>query len=200
MAKTDPAADTPLTPRPVLIVLTQGYADWETPLIAAAASDFYGLKVRHATPGGGDVTSMGGLHVTGLPDLSLLPDEIVVVCGGNIWTTDSAPKIGPFLRKAHDDGHVIAGICAGVIPMARAGLLDKGAHSTNGLPFMDHYVPGYAGRARHQDTSSAVSDAGIITAAGTAPLTFALEVLKAAGVPSLQRGEMRQMLLAETRD
>lgn len=197
MTETIPAADTPS--RPVLIVLTEGYADWETPLIAAAGADFYGVKVRHATPGGGDVTSMAGLRVTGLPDISLLPDEIVVICGGNIWTTDNAPRIEPFLRQAYEDGHVIAGICAGVTAMARAGLLDKGAHSTNGLPFMDHYVPGYAGRARHQDTSSAVADARIITAPGTAPLTFALEVLKAAGVPSLQRGEMRQMLLAETK-
>ncbi len=196
MTGPDPAADAPL--RPVLIILTEGYADWETPLIAAAGTSFFGLKVRHATPGGGDVTSMGGLRVTGLADIDPQPDEIIVLCGGDIWTSDGAPKIERILCNAHDEGHVIAGICGGVTALARAGLLDKGAHTSNGLDFMDQHVPGYAGRARHQDTSCAVADAGIITASGTAPLSFALEVLKAAGVPSSQRDEMRQMLQAET--
>lgn len=185
------------TTRPVLIVLTEGYADWETPLISAAGRDFYGAELRHATPGGGDVTSMAGLRVTGLPDIAPQPDEIIVICGGGIWTTDKAPKIEPLLRAAYDAGHVIAGICAGVVPMARAGLLAEVAHSTNGLPFMDYYLPDYPGRDNHRDTPQAVADNRIITAPGTAPLTFALEVLKAAGVPSLQLGEMRQMLLAE---
>ncbi|MFD1797549.1 thiamine biosynthesis protein ThiJ [Paracoccus aurantiacus] len=183
--------------RPILIVLPNGYADWETPMISAAGADFYGVQVRHATPGGGDVVSMAGLRVTGLPDIAPRSDEIIVLCGGDIWASDNPPEVEGMLRKARDAGHVIAGICAGVTALARAGLLEGTDHTSNGTDFMDSVVPGYAGRERHRDTPRALSDNGIITAPGTAPRSFAEEVLRAAGVPEDQLNQMRALLQAE---
>ena len=54
-------------PTPVLITLIDGFADRETPLIAGIGGDFHRLSAACATSGGGVPTSIGGLHVTGLP-------------------------------------------------------------------------------------------------------------------------------------
>lgn len=184
-------------PRPVLIVLPDGYADWETPLISAAAGSFFGLSVRHATPGGGDITSMAGLCVTGLPDVVPAEDEVIVICGGDRWLAPDAPDLSAILRAAHARGQTVAGICAGTVVLGRAGLLEAVAHTSNGRDFLDHYLPGLPGRERYQDGPAAVSDGGVVTAAGTAPVSFAQAVLTAAGVPEAQTAEMRALFAAE---
>ncbi|MFI0396826.1 DJ-1/PfpI family protein [Paracoccus jiaweipingae] len=185
------------TLKPILIVLTQGYADWETPLIAAAGASFYGVSVRHATPGGGDVTSMAGLRVTGLPDISLTGDEVLVLCGGDIWTGPQAPDLSSLLQAAQNRGQTVAGICAATLALGRAGLLDDVDHTSNGADFVDHFLPGYAGRGRYCDQPAAVSDGGVITAAGTAPVSFARHVLAASGVGADNLAQMQAMLGAE---
>lgn len=183
--------------KPVLIVLPQGYADWETPLISAAGAAFYGLEVRHATPGGGNVTSMAGLQVTGLDDVTPNGDEVVVLCGGDIWTGPQAPDLSALLIQAHGRGQTVAGICAATLALGRAGLLDHVDHTSNGPDFIDNFLPGYAGRGRYCDQPSAMSDGGVITAAGTAPISFARHVLAAAGVAADDLAQMQAMLGAE---
>ena len=106
--------------KPVMIVVLDGFADWETPLIAAVGGDFYGLSCRHVTPGGGDVRSMGGLAVTGLADAVPRADEIVVLCGSEAWTRPDAPDMSTMLRSTHARGNAVAAICAGTLALARA--------------------------------------------------------------------------------
>ena len=188
---------TDISLRPILIILPDGFADWETPLIAAAAPEYCGVTVRHATPGGGDVRSIGGLTVSGLPDIALDGDEVIVLCGGDLWAGDQSPDLSDLLRKAHANGQPVAGICAATLALARAGLLETVAHTSNSPKFVDHYLPAYRGRDRYVDQPRALADGGIITAPGTAPVSFATEVLRAAGVPETTLSQVIGMITAE---
>lgn len=184
--------------KPILIVLPDGFADWETGLIGGAAPEFCGVTVRHATPGGGPVRSIGGLTVRDLPDIVLQGDEVVVLCGSDLWSEPQAPDLTEMLQNAHRRGQTIAGICAATLALGRAGLLDAVDHTSNGLWFVDQHLPGYAGRSLYRDVPHAVADGGVITAPGTAPLTFAALVLRAAGVPDEVVMQMRSVMTAET--
>lgn len=183
--------------KPVLIVLIEGFADWETPLIAGIGGDFYGLNARYVTPGGGDVTSMGGLHVTGLPDIEIAGDEVLVLCGSDGWTREGAPDLTATLRAAHARGQTVAGICAGTLALARAGLLSGRDHTSNGLDFLRYHLPDYADAEHYRDVPRAVSAGGVVTAPGTAPVTFAIEVLRVAGLPEDRLAEFRAIATAE---
>lgn len=185
--------------KPVMILLLDRFADWETPLISGVGGDFYGLKARHVTPGGGNLRSMGGLSVTGLEDAVPREDEIIVLCGGEAWTRDPVPDLGDMLRAAHGRGQTVAGICAGTLVLGRAGLLDGRAHTSNGLDFLRHWLPAYAGAGHYRDVPHAVADGGVITAPGTAPATFAAEVLRAAGLPQDRLDEFLAIAGAEVR-
>ncbi|MCV2447388.1 DJ-1/PfpI family protein [Paracoccus sp. DMF] len=185
--------------KPVMIVVLDGFADWETPLIAAVGGDFYNLSCRHVTPGGGDVRSMGGLAVAGLADAVPRADEIVVLCGSEAWTRPDAPDLSAMLQSTHARGNAVAAICAGTLALARAGLLAGRAHTSNGLDFLRHWLPDYAEAAHYRDQPRAVADGGIITAPGTAPITFAAAVLRAAGLPQDRLDEFLALAGAELR-
>ena len=185
--------------KPVLIVLIDGFADWETPLIAGIGGGFYGLDATYVTPGGGDLTSMGGLRVAGLPDFAPQGDEVIVLCGSDGWTGPDAPDLTGMLRAAHARGQAVAGICAGTLALARAGLLNGRAHTSNGLDFMRQCVPDYTAVETYRDVPHAVADGGIVTAPGTAPVSFATEVFRAAGLPDDKLAEFHQIATAEHR-
>lgn len=185
--------------KPVMIVVLDGFADWETPLIAGIGGSFYGLPARYVTPGGGRVRSMGGLTVEGLADAVPQPDEIVVLCGGDAWTRPDAPDLSAMLRQVHARGTAVAGICAGTLALARAGLFSGRAHTSNGLDFLRHHLPDYDAAAQYRDQPQAVSDGGVISAPGSAPITFAAEVLRAAGLPRDKLDEFLTLAGAEVR-
>jgi transcriptional regulator GlxA family with amidase domain len=166
----------------IVTVLTEGFADAETALLNAAARSFFGLDTRFATPGGTAVTSAGGMRVT--PDLALEDVDIdavdaVAVCGGAIWQTPQAPDLGPLLHAAHDRGKVLGIICDATIAAARTGLLDDVDHTGNAAGDLEG--TGYDGTTRYRDVPHAVSDQKVITAAGTAPVSFMAEMMRALG-------------------
>ena len=82
--------------RPILILLSDGFADWEIALLSAAAPDYYGADVRLCSLDGGDLKSMGGLRVTGLDELTRGRTTLVVThdeqtaraCDRIIWLED----------------------------------------------------------------------------------------------------------------
>lgn len=189
--------------RPILILLSDGFADWEIALLSAAAPDYYGADVRLCSLDGGDLKSMGGLRVTGLDRFAPTGDEVVVVCGGIGFEAEGGreliARMGPPLRQARADGAAIAGICAGVRVMADAGLLDGKRHASNGREWLNDVSPGYAGAELHLDQPEALRDGDIITAAGTSPVSFAAEVLAAAGLADEKVEEFRKFLGAEHR-
>lgn len=171
----------------IVIILTEGFADWETTLLGAVAHGFYKADVRYAAPGGRQVLSSGGMKVT--PDMALEAVDVaaldaLVVCGGTIWQTPEAPDLTHLLNDAQEYGKVVAAICDGTVAAARTGILDKVRHTSNGAGYLD--ASGYAGKALYQDVPHAMSDGRVVTASATAPVSFMAEVMKAVGLADEQ--------------
>ena len=166
-----------------ITILTENFADWETALFNSTARLYYGLYTQFATPGGVPVTSSGGMLVTpqlALEDISLADLDLLMVCGGSSWQSGKAPDVSALLRAAREQGIVLAGICDGTRVLAQAGVLDNVRHTSNSADNLRD--TGYAGAALYQDVPWAVADGSIITAPGTAPVSFTAEVLRALGI------------------
>jgi putative intracellular protease/amidase len=167
----------------IVTVLTEGYADWETALLNAVARSFYGIETRFATPGGKPVTSAGGLKVTpdlAVEDIDVAAIDALVVNGGVAWSQDDAPDISAVLLAARDAGKTVAGICDGTLALAKAGVLDSVSHTSNSA---ENLPPtGYQGVSHYQGQPSAVVAGKIVTAPGTAPVSFMAGVMQTLGL------------------
>ncbi len=167
----------------LVTILTESFADWETTMLNAVAKGFYGAKTAYASPGGKPVTSMGGMRVApdmALEDIDVSGLDALIVCGGASWKGGNAPDISAVVLAAHRAGKVVGGICDGTFALARTGLLDSVAHTSNGVGYLDE--TGYGGKGRYRDVPGAVTDHRVITAPATAPVAFMAAVLEAAGV------------------
>lgn len=185
----------------VAILLTEGFADWEYALIAGTGL-YYGIDVEFFAPGAGQVRSQGGLTAVVSRDfggIAAWRPDVVVAIGGTIWETAAAPRPDGLLRDQYDRGAAVAGICGGTLALARAGLLDRVAHTSNDLDFLLRNAREYAGSGRYVQSATAVSDCRLITASGAAPVSFAAAVLAVAGVDGRQIEHFRTMLAAEHR-
>lgn len=167
----------------IITILTEGYADWETALLNAGARSYYGIDTKFATPGGTPVTSAGGLKVTpdlAVEDIDMAAIDALVVNGGTAWSQPDAPDIGASLIRAQAAGRTVAGICDGTLALARAGLLDDIAHTSNSP---ENLPPtGYKGAGHYRDQPQAVVAGRIVTAPGTAPVSFMGGVLETLGL------------------
>ncbi|MGP1397920.1 MAG: DJ-1/PfpI family protein [Inquilinaceae bacterium] len=187
----------------IAIVLTEGYADWECAFLNGVGRGFYGLDTVNAMPGGRTVTSQGGLRTVATARLEDVgPDRYdgLVICGGTIWETEQAPDAGRIAAAFVRAGKPVGGICGGTLALARAGLLDDRAHTSNGLDFLSTNVPDYRGAKGYVDTVGAVSDRNVITAPGTAPVHFTGEIFRAAGLDDGAVAGFLGMLAAEHRE
>lgn len=169
------------------IVLTEGYADWECGLLMATARHACGAQTAVLTPGGKDVTSLGGIAVTsaGKAEDAVPADfDVLVLCGGTIWQSDAIPDLSAPVGRFVDAGKPVAGICDATLALGRLGLLDERAHTGNYREQLKEVVPAYRGAAHYRDQPQAVHDRGVITASGAAPVSFAREILEAIGLGS----------------
>lgn len=166
----------------IVTILTPGFADWETALLNAVARSYYEVETRFATPGGMPVTSSGGMHVT--PDMAIADikaEEIdaLVICGGSAWSLPDAPDLSDLIQQVHAAGKPVGGICDGTLALARSGVLDHLKHTSNDAQNLPK--TGYAGAEHYQDQPTAVSDGKIITAPGTAPVSFMAKIMEELG-------------------
>lgn len=164
----------------IVTILTPGYADWETALLNAGARSYYNMDTRFASPGGAEVVSSGGMRVVpqmAVDDIDVSDLDVLVVSGGSAWQAEDAPEIGKVLQDARAAGKIVAGICDGVLSLARAGLLDNVKHTANGPESLPD--TGYAGGAYFTGSPKAVLDDRIVTAPGTAPVSFMGAVFEA---------------------
>ncbi len=184
----------------VAIILTQGFADWEYALVAGTGGPFYGLEVQFFAPEAGDVRSQGGLVCVvsqRLGEISKWSPEVVVVVGGNIWESENAPDIGALLTAQHTGGGVVAGICGGTLALARAGLLNETPHTSNDANFLGQNAKGYSGFGCFRESVSAISDNRVITAPGTAPVSFTAAIFESIGLDQEVVRQFRMMMAAE---
>ncbi|KAJ03135.1 DJ-1/PfpI family protein [Sulfitobacter mediterraneus] len=184
----------------VAVLLAEGFADWEYALIGGTGGPFYGLEIQYVTLGAAQLTSQGGMQVRVAKtraDMAEMQPGVIVVIGGMIWETDRAPDITDMLRQHHQSGGTVAGICGGTLALARAGLLDDHAHTSNDAAFLPAHAPGYKGQGRYQAQAAAIQDGRVITAPGTAPVSFTAEVFRTAGLGAEPAAQFKAMLAAE---
>ena len=184
----------------VAVILTEGFADWECGLLMASARTYYRAEIVTASPGGLPVTSMGGLKVTPDADTASIDAgtfDALVVSGGTIWESDQAPDIAPLLEAADEAGKVIAAICGGTLTLACAGLLDDVSHTSNSPDFLAQ-AENYRGQAHYSAVPRAVRDGRIITAAGTAPLSFTAEIIRALEIGGAELDHYMALFAAES--
>jgi putative intracellular protease/amidase len=170
-----------VTSKAVHLLVFDGYADWEP---AHALSELRRSGNRSVVVVGFSdepVTSMGGLRVS--PDITLretrLPEvEILVLPGGDFWE-GSYPEaeLNRVLIGLVASGVPVAAICGGTLALARAGLLNDRHHTSNMPGYLAEHAPQYSGASLYED-GPAVSDGGVITASGLAPVDFAREIFK----------------------
>ncbi|MBU1174792.1 MAG: DJ-1/PfpI family protein [Alphaproteobacteria bacterium] len=167
----------------IAIVLTENYTDWESAMLAAVLRGFYGVNVVTASPDGKPVTSSGGFAVTPAAALAALSaDEIdmLIVNGGTQWDLPAGADLVALMRGMRARGKPVAAICGAVKALAQTGLIDGVPHTGNSAEELAS-VEGYRGGARFVAQPPALSYDGIITAAGTAPVSFMKAVCEALG-------------------
>lgn len=161
-------------------VLIEGFADWEPALLAALARESFGAEVVFAAPGGWAVTSIGGLEArpaAALESLRAEDFEALIVVGSEGWQrAEVRAPVVPSVTAAEAAGRVVGGICGGTLVLAEAGLLRGRPHTSNSLAFLQTHVAGYDGASSYVDRPTAVAGGRVVTAPGTAPTTFAIEV------------------------
>lgn len=163
------------------VLFIEGFADWEYGLLAASAVEWFDAKTVALSPGARPVTSIGGFQLT--PGRSIDAAEnvdldAIAVIGSDLWASEKAPDITGLLKDVAGRGRLVGGICAGTLALARAGLFENSAHTSNGRDWILEKLPGYAGAAHYRDVPYAVADGLVVSAPGSAPGTFALAFLK----------------------
>jgi putative intracellular protease/amidase len=169
----------------LLTVLTEGYADWEPALVHGVGRGYYGLHAVVASLDGHSVRSQGGLCT--LPDRSLAGLDVstfdgLLLPGGTSWESSAALDVRDLVWGFLERGKPVGAICGATLGLARAGVLDGRRHTSNRLDFLTDNVPTYAGRNLYLDVPHAVIDRCLITAPGTAPVSFSVALLQELGV------------------
>lgn len=171
-----------MTMRTVHMAVYDTLADWEV----GAATAQLANSSWHREPGTFQVktvglttepiTTMGRLRVTpdlALADLDPADSAMLILPGADLWEGE---ELVPFADKAREfvaAGVPVAGICGATFGLAKAGLLDNRAHTSNAAEYLMY--SGYSGADNYVDTP-AVTDRDVITADGMSPFEFAREV------------------------
>jgi putative intracellular protease/amidase len=170
-----------LTAQAVHVLVFDGFADWEP---AHALAELRRWGKRSVVVVGFDtepVISMGGLRVVPdrkLRDIRRSEVEILILPGGDLWEgTYPEAELNRALTDLIAADVPVAAICAGTLAVARAGLLDDRRHTSNMPGYIAEHVPRYSGVAMYE-AGPAVSDRGVITASGLAPIEFAREIFR----------------------
>lgn len=169
----------------VHVLVFDGFADWEPAFAMAELRRSGGLDVVTLGFGEAPVRSMGGLRV--VPDRPLegldpATVRLLILPGGEMWEgPHPRAEIQRSLTALRGAGVPIAAICGATLALARAGLLEDHAHTSNELAYLERMVPEYTGGHRYVN-ALAVRDRGLITASGVGPVEFAREIFEELGV------------------
>jgi len=164
----------------VHVLVFDGLADWEPALALAALRDA-GIPVKTVGFTRDPVTTAAGLRI--VPDLAwdeLDPAQIklLLLAGGDGWQANEYPvkAFEERLKSLLDAKIPVAAACGATVALARAGVFEGRAHTSNSQTWLTGIVPDYAGRELYRD-ELAVREDGLITATGAAPVDFAREVI-----------------------
>lgn len=164
----------------IATVMVDGVADWEIGVVLPAAREWFGDEVVTASIDGRPLDSIGGLRIApqfALSDLDPLEADLWILPGSDRWQAGEIPWLSALLDQRVRQGRAVAAICGATLALAYAGLLDERPHTSNSLQFLQQHLPGYAGQAWYRDLP-VVSEAGLVTAPGTSPVSFACACLQ----------------------
>jgi len=167
-----------------LIFLFDGYSDWEASYASVGIQKSEGFTVRTIAATMDPVKSMGGLTVfpdadfvaeTDLADIDRSNTAMLILPGGTAWERRTNEVVAPLVAHCFLHGIPVAAICGATVFLADAGVLNRTAHTSNHVLYLEALSPTYAGRVQYQH-EPAVSTGLLITAGGSAPVEFAREI------------------------
>jgi putative intracellular protease/amidase len=166
----------------VYFLIFDGFADWEAALALCEIRRPGNYEVRTVGFSPASVVSMGGLRIkpdVTLADIDPLRAALMILPGGHLWERGEGEAAVVAARRLHIAGAIVAGICGATLALARAGLLDTRAHTSNLPGYIDEYVVAYAGRRLYDSTVLAAGQERVITASGVGSVEFAREIIRA---------------------
>lgn len=165
----------------IAVVMVDGVADWEIGSILPAAHEWFGDDIRVASIDGRPLDSIGGLHIVpryALSDFAPLEADLWLLPGSDRWQAGEIPGLSALLRERVAAGRPVAAICGATLALAYAGLLDKHAHTSNSLAFLQDCAPVYRGQAHYREDTTVVTGERLVTAPGSSPVAFACACLR----------------------
>lgn len=155
-------------------------ADWETGYAVAYLNkpDWQKQPGRYRVATVGEttapVTTMGGVRITpdtAVADVTPADSAMLILPGADTWDTGGNGAFAELAGRFLDARVPVAAICGGTFGLARQGLLNDRAHTSNAPEYLAQ-APAYAGAVHYRD-ERVVTDRGLITAGSTNPLDFA---------------------------
>jgi len=170
--------------RNVYLYVFDSMADWEASFAIAGINNprFQQRPGRYRVVTAGltrqPITTMGGLRI--VPEISLAEADandaaMLILPGGDAWESGANREAIDLARIFFVEGVATAAICAATLALACAGMLDDFHHTSNSREYLA--TTGYRGGKFYCDTP-AITDEGVITASGAAPLEFAREIFR----------------------
>ncbi|WP_036056062.1 DJ-1/PfpI family protein [Pseudoleptotrichia goodfellowii] len=172
----------------MVFVILDKFADWEVVFLSTTLNNKRVARdyiVKYASTDKEIKTSMGNLKV--LPDMTIdeISDDIkgiVLIGADGSWrnlNNEMNDKIMNLVQRFKKNGKVVGAICDAVYYLAVNGLLNDCKHTANSLEEIENNK-NYKNRENYIQTDeiTAVTDGKTVTASGTAPFGFAVNVLK----------------------
>ena len=123
--------------------------------------------------------SAGGFCVVPDYDLESMPEDCaaLILIGGYTWRTSDVTGLRPVVERCISQNRLLGAICDATVYLGAIGKLNHIKHTGNDRADLAEYAgDAYCGSGNYV-ARNVVSDQGIITANGTAPVEFAREVL-----------------------
>lgn len=168
----------------IYMYLLDTMADWEAGYLLQALTLQKMLPVqkyqfRTVASSKQPVKTAGGLTV--VPDISIdhiEPDlaAALLLIGADSWLEPQQQPILNLASQLAENNTLVAAICGATLGLAKIGLLNTRAHTSNALSFLTQMVPDYQGAAYYKE-DVAVSDANVITASSAGSLLWARYIL-----------------------
>lgn len=142
------------------------------------------------------IKTMGGIVIVPdvqIDDVGFKAGDLLILPGANTWDDTDNRKVIEAVPGILAGGTAVAAICGATIALAKNGLLNDRAHTSNDLGWLKMTCPKYSGEKHYLDRP-AVADGNLITASGHAPLEFSYETFKKMNVMKAETLEAWYML------
>jgi putative intracellular protease/amidase len=159
-------------------------ADWEASFAIAGINhpqfQLASGRYRVVTVGADrePIRTMGGVRIqpdVALSEISPSRSGMLILPGGEKWEAGGNREAIGKAREFIAACVPVAAICAATLALARAGLLDNRYHTSNAPDYLASSR--YRGGRLYREVP-AITDQGVITASGIAPLEFAREIFE----------------------